>query len=277
MKHDQVPAELLERYAAGDPEINPDELWAVEAHLEGCATCRDRLGAAVQRQSPATTALLARVGERLATEIAISPAMPRRRRRGQVLDRSRWLLPPGLLARLAMTVLLVLAALGLDLVDQQGQGEYPSLVLLFAPVAPLLGVAAVWSRRLDPAYEFVMASPRAGLYLVLRRTLVALMVVIPALAAAGWAVGASPARWLLPCLAFTAGALALGEVVGLSRAAIGLAAVWVIGVVWPSMLTATSPVLLAPGALPAWAALTAVVAIVLALRRDAYTGLRSGR
>jgi len=275
MKHDQVPAELLERYAAGDPGINPDELWAVEAHLEGCASCRERLGAAVQRQSPATTALLARVGDRLAAEIAISTTMPRRRR-GQVLGRSRWLLPPGLLARLAMTVLLVLAALSLDLVDQQGRGEYPSLVLLFAPVAPLLGVAAVWSRRLDPAYEFVMASPRAGLYLVLRRTLLALMVVIPALAAAGWAVGASPARWLLPCLAFTAGALALGEVVGLSRAAIGLAAAWVIGVVGPSMLTATSPVLLAPGALPAWAALTAVVAIVLALRRDAYTGLRSG-
>jgi hypothetical protein len=276
MKHDEVPAELLERYATGNPAIVPDELWAVEAHLEGCAICRDRLGEAVQRHSPATTALLARVADRLATEIAISPTMPRRRR-AQVLGRSRWLLPPGLLARLAMTVLLVLAALGLDLVDQQGRGEYPSLVLLFAPVAPLLGVAAVWSRRLDPAYEFVMASPRAGLYLVLRRTLVALVVVIPALAAAGLPVGASPARWLLPCLAFTAGALALGEVIGLSRAAIGLAAAWVIGVVGPSMLTATSPELLEPAMLPVWAALTAVVAIVLALRRNAYTGLRSGR
>ena len=275
MKHDEVPAELLERYATGNPAIVPDELWAVEAHLEGCTICRDRLGAAVQRHSPATTALLARVGDRLATEIAISPTMPRRRR-AQVLGRSRWLLPPGLLARLGMTVLLVLAALGLDLVDQQGRGEYPSLVLLFAPVAPLLGVAAVWSRRLDPAYEFVMASPRAGLYLVLRRTLVALVVVIPALAAAGWVAGASPARWLLPCLAFTAGALALGEVIGLSRAAIGLAAAWVIGVVGPSMLTATSPELLEPAMLPVWAALTAVVAIVLALRRNAYTGLRSG-
>jgi len=277
MKHDEVPAELLERYATGSPAIGrPDELWAVEAHLEGCAICRDRLGAAVRQHSPATTALLARVGDRLATEIATNPTMPRRRR-ARVLGRSRWLFPPGLLARLAMTLLLVLAALGLDLVAQHGRGEYPSLVLLFAPVAPLLGVAAAWSRRLDPSYELAVASPRAGLHLVLQRATAALLVVIPALAVAGWVAGASPARWLLPCLGFTAGALALGEVIGLSRAAIGLAAGWVIGVVAPSLLTETSPALLSPALLPAWAAFTVVVAIVLALRRNAYTGLRSAR
>jgi hypothetical protein len=276
MRHDEVPAELLQRYAAGDPAVNPDEMWAVEAHLEGCAMCRDRLGEAVERYSPATTALLARVGERLATEIARSPTMPRSRR-PRVLGRSQLLTPPGLLARLAMTVLIVLAALGLDLVDQVGRGRFPSLVLLIAPVAPLLGVAAAWSRRLDPAYELTVASPRAGLSLVLQRATAALVVVIPLLAVAGWAVGASPARWLLPCLAFTAGALALGEVIGLNRAAIGLAVGWVTAVVAPSMLTATSPELLEPRALPAWAALTGLIAIVLVLRRNAYTGLGSGR
>jgi len=276
MKHDEVPVELLERYATGRAGIGPDELWAVEAHLEGCATCRGRLGEAVQRHSPATTALLARIGDRLASEIAISPTMPRRRR-AQVLSRSLWLLPPGLLARLAMTVLLVLAALGLDLIDQHGRGGYPSLVLLFAPVVPLFGVAAAWSRRLDPSYELAVASPRAGLYLVLQRATAALLVVIPALAAAGWVVGASPARWLLPSLGFTAAALALGEVIGLSRAAAGLAAAWLIGVVAPSLLTETSPALLDPRVLPAWAVLTVVVAIVLALRRNAYTRLRSAR
>jgi hypothetical protein len=176
-----------------------------------------------------------------------------------------------------MTVLIVLAALGLDLVDQVGRGRFPSLVLLIAPVAPLLGVAAAWSRRLDPAYELTVASPRAGLSLVLQRATAALVVVIPLLAVAGWAVGASPARWLLPCLAFTAGALALGEVIGLNRAAIGLAIGWVTAVVGPSILTATSPELLEPRALPAWAALTGLIAIVLVLRRNAYTGLGSGR
>jgi hypothetical protein len=150
-------------------------------------------------------------------------------------------------------------------------------VLLLAPVAPLLGVAAAWSRGLDPAHELVTASPRAGLYLVLRRTLAVLVVVIPALAGAGWLVGTSPARWLLPCLAFTAGALALGEVVGLHRAASGLALAWTAVVVAPSLVTARTPVLLEPASLPAWAALTALVAVVAVLRRDAYTGLPSGR
>ena len=123
-------------------------------------------------------------------------------------------------------------------------------MLLVAPVAPLLGVAAVWSAGLDPAHELVVASPRAGLYLVLRRTLAVLVVVIPALTVAGWLAGASPARWLLPCLAFTAGALALGELIGLRRAAAALALAWTAGVITPSVLTARTPVVLEPASLP---------------------------
>jgi hypothetical protein len=148
-------------------------------------------------------------------------------------------------------------------------------VLLLAPVAPLVAVAAAWSRGLDPAYEIVVASPRAGLDLALRRTAGVLLVVIPALAVAGWLVGASPARWLLPCLAFTIGALALGDVIGLRRAATGLAAAWSLAVVAPSLVTARPTVLLSPDALPGWAAATVLVAAALALRRRGYTTLRS--
>jgi hypothetical protein len=101
--------------------------------------------------------------------------------------------------------------------------------------------------------------------------------VIPVLAVGGWLVGASPARWLLPCLAFTVGALALGEVVGLQRAAIGLAVAWVAVVVGPSLVTARPPVLLAAASLPGWAVATVVVATVVVVRRGAYTELASGR
>jgi hypothetical protein len=260
---------LLERYAAGDA-APADVLWAVEAHLETCAGCRDRLGHAVVRHSPDTAALVGRVRERLATEIVRSPQMPARRRRSRSAA-------PALLPRIAMAVLVVLVAFGLDVADQLSGRQLPSLVLLVAPVVPLLGVAAAWSRALDPAYELVVASPRAGLYLVLRRTLTVLAAVIPLLAVAGWVVGASPARWLLPCLAFTAGALALGEVVGLHRAAGGLVLVWVLAVIGPSVITARSPALLAPASLPGWAALTAAITAVLLLRRGAYTMLHSGR
>jgi hypothetical protein len=152
-----------------------------------------------------------------------------------------------------MTVLVVLAAVGLDLADA-ATDRYPSLVLLLAA-----------------------ASPRAGLDLVLRRTAAVLAVVLPALGVARWLVGASPARWLLPCLAFTVGALALGEVVGLHRAATGLALGWAAVVAGPSLLTARPPVLLAAASLPGWATATVVVAILLVVRRRAYTGLASGR
>ncbi|HEY3261232.1 MAG TPA: zf-HC2 domain-containing protein, partial [Pseudonocardiaceae bacterium] len=259
---------VLERYATGGAGIAADALWAVEGHLESCASCREGLGTAVARFSPETVSLLAQVRERLATEVARSPQMPARRLPRRV---ARWV-PPGVWPRLAMTVLVVAAALGLDLVGSSR--VLPSLVLLVAPVAPLLGVAAVWSAGLDPAHEVVVASPRAGLYLVLRRTLAVLVVVIPALALAGSLVGASPARWLLPCLTFTAGALALGEVIGLRWAAGALALAWTGGVIAPSVLAARTPVLLEPASLPYWAGLIVVIAVALGWRRGAYTGWR---
>lgn len=270
-RSEHVTMAVLERYATGGAGIGADALWAVEAHLEACAPCRERLAEAVARHSPETMSLLARVQANLATEVARSPRMPARRLPRRV---ARWA-PPGLWPRLAMTMLVLAAAVGLDLV---GGGRLPlSVVLLVAPVAPLLGVAAVWSAGLDPAHELVVASPRAGLYMVLRRALAVLVVVIPALTVAGWAAGASPARWLLPCLAFTAGALALGELIGLHRAAGGLALAWTAGVITPSVLAARTPLLLEPASLPYWAGLVVVLAVALAARRDAYTGWRNDR
>src|SRR5205814_2288396 len=107
----------------------------------------------------------------------------------------RWAAPT-LLRYLAMTLVLVLIAVLFDVITSTGRAHLPSVVLLFAPVVPLLGVAAVWSSAADPAHELVAATPRAGLHLILRRTLAVLVVVLPVLVLAGWAVGASPARWL---------------------------------------------------------------------------------
>lgn len=272
-----VPTELLARYAAGgtSTRVAHDVWWAVEAHLENCAACRDQLAAAVEQHSPATADLLERVRQDLAEQLPATPRTPVRRRRLATL--TRWWAAPAMLPRLVTTVLVVLAAVALDLADGASNGRFPSLVLLLAPVAPLLGVAAAWSRGLDPAYELVVASPRAGLDLVLRRAAAVLVLVVPVLAAAGWLVGASPARWLLPCLAFTTGALALGELIGLHRAATGLALAWVAVVVGPSLVLERTPVLLAAASLPIWAVATVVVASLLILRRRAYTGLASLR
>jgi hypothetical protein len=272
-----VPLHLLERYAAGQTDDATDVWWAVEAHLETCVVCADRLAEVVGRASPATAALLNRVWAGLVTTVV--PAQTVRSSAGarRRAHWSRWAkhwAAPALLPRLAMTVLVVITALGLDLADGVA-GRYPSLVLLVAPVAPLLGVVAAWSRRLDPAYELVVASPRAGLDLVLRRTVAVLVVVVPILAVAGWFVGASPALWLLPCLACTVGALALGELVGLHRAATGIGVAWAVLAVGPSMALGRPSVLLAAAGLPVWAVVTVTVTAVLVLRRRGYTALTS--
>ena len=260
MSASHVPPTMLARYAAGATDAGPADSLVVESHLESCAGCRDRLAAVMDER---TASIVDRVRRQLDAAVPASPRMPRRR-----VPRGR-LAAPATAARLAMTGLVVLTAVLLDLAKDT------SLVLLLAPVAPLVAVAAAWSRGLDPAYEVVVASPRAGIDLVLRRTAGVLFVVIPALTVAGWLVGASPARWLLPCLAFTIGALALGDVIGLHRAATGLAAAWSLAVVAPSVVTARPTVLLSPDALPGWAAATVVVAAALALRRRGYTTLRS--
>lgn len=264
-----ISTPLLGRYSAGDSSIATDVLWAVEAHLEQCAACRGRLA---ELGDGDTAALLARVWA--GVDAAVSATEPAPMRRRWTPSRSARWVTPVFVPWLATTVLVVLVALGFDLAAATRAGALPSLVVLLAPVAPLLGVATAWTRRLDPAHEMVAATARAGLGLILRRTFVVLAVVIPVLTAAGWLVGASPARWLLPCLAFTMCALALGELIGLPRAAAGLALLWAAVVIGPSIVTARLSMLLTEAALPGWAALTAVVVLVLVARRHSVAQLR---
>lgn len=250
--------ELLAGYAAG-ADLPGDRLWGLEAHLETCPACRARL-AAVAPVQPVVDA----VWDRIAVELLPQP--PRSRR--------RWLdtwVTPAMVPWLAMIGLVTLIAVGLDQVwhvalDVTG-------VQLFAPVLPVLGVAASWARGLDPAYEVVAATPRAGLYLVARRTVAVLAVVLPVLGVAGWLTGTAPGLWLLPSLAFTTGTLALGGLIGISRAAYALLAVWVAVIVLPSFAVQGQAFALSTGALPVWAGIFALTTVVVVLRRTAFTRL----
>jgi hypothetical protein len=151
-----------------------------------------------------------------------------------------------------------------------------SVVLLVAPVAPLLPVVAAWNRRTDPAWELLAAAPRTGLWMLLRRTFAALAAVLPVLAVSGWLTGNAPALWVLPGLAFTAGSLALGGLIGVDRAAVALAAVWSVGVVVPSLVLDRLPVVLTGGSWPVWAALTGVLSALVVARAADHRRLRVG-
>jgi hypothetical protein len=150
-------------------------------------------------------------------------------------------------------------------------GDAPSWIVLVAPALPLFGVAAGWSRELDPAWDLVATTPAAGLGLLLSRTLAVLAVVIPAALVAGVATGASGvATWLLPCLGLTASALALGAVMPMAGATALAGSGWAAGVAVPALVAQATPALLEPGWAPAWAALTIAAAAVVAARRTAY-------
>jgi hypothetical protein len=266
MSVEHASMRIIDGYARGDTELAADQVWALEAHLEACEVCRDRLSAAVTAEAPAVAALVETVWSGLQAQLTAGPL---RRRRRWSAWLARWLTPT-MVPWLAMVGSVTLLALLLDLVDT-ASGEV-SLVLLLAPILPVLGVAAS-SEGLDPSYELTASVPRAGLYLVLRRTASALAVVIPALLVGGWATGLMAAQWLLPCLAFTATTLALGSVVGVTRAAIVLAAVWAAVVVAPTLATSRTSFALQTDGLPVWGLILVLSIGVVIARRGAYSVL----
>ncbi|MFF5011325.1 zf-HC2 domain-containing protein [Streptomyces phaeochromogenes] len=272
MSVEHASMRIIEGYAHGGPHLAADEVWAVEAHLEACRVCRDRLSAVVSAGVPAMASLVDTVWSGLEPQLAVTATMPRGRRWSAPL--SRWMTPT-MVPWLAMVVGVTLLALLLDLSDT-GSGEV-SLVLLLAPVLPVLGVAASWSRGLDPAYELTASVPRAGLYLVLRRTASVLGVVVPVLLVGGWVTGVMVAQWLLPCLAFTSTTLALGGVVGVTRAAVVLSTVWAGMVVAPTLATSRTTFALQTDGLPAWGLILAIGIGVVIARRGAYTVLGTHR
>lgn len=252
---------LITGYARGD-DLPGDQVWALEAHLETCAFCREALASASEVSS-----LVESVWAGLEPSLTYQ-ATPARRF-------ARWLstwATPVMLPWLVMIGLVTVVAVVFDhFVGRPTDGV--TAVQLFAPVLPVLGVAASWARGIDPAYELVAATPRAGLYLIFRRTTAVLAVVLPVLLVAGWLTGTGFALWLLPSLAFTSGTLALGGLIGISRAAYTLVAVWGALLVLPTVAQQGHTFALSSAAMPIWAGIFALTTVIVALHKGAFTRL----
>ncbi|MBD0691724.1 zf-HC2 domain-containing protein [Streptomyces sp. CBMA123] len=271
MREEHASRRLIDDYARGDATMAADTVWALEAHLETCASCRSLLAASVAAEAPEVSALLETVRAGLEPQLDAAVRAPARRRSPRWV--SAWLTPV-MAPWLAMTAAVILAALLLDAAAPATLLGGASPVSLVAPVLPLFGVAAAWSRALDPAHELTASTARAGLPLLLRRTTAVLAVVLPGLLLTGWLTGTmTVAQWLLPSLAFTSAALALGSVIGVTRAAVGLAAAWGVAVVVPTGATGQVPLAVQSGGLPGWGLLLVLAVGAVIVRRNAFSTL----
>lgn len=107
------------------------------------------------------------------------------------------------------------------------------VLLLIAPLVPVLGVALAYGTEADPAHEAALATPMRGLQLILTRATVVLAVStlvlgVTAVLAPGSSIMAF--AWLIPSLGLTMSAVALMTITSPRRAGAITAIVWVVGV-----------------------------------------------
>ncbi|MFF3391588.1 zf-HC2 domain-containing protein [Streptomyces sp. NPDC002669] len=315
-----VAGELAGRYAAN--ALPETDAWSVEKHVETCGRCAAEVSAAVRARRE-TAAVLAGVREGVLAAVAAEAGAPEgaglrrsaprrgtdpvrrllRTVRGPRAGRGRssvgvpgvrggrllWAAGPALRGPwLLALVLVAVGALALAYGAGLGGAARP-LLLVVAPVLPLAGVVVSYGRHTDPMHEIAAATPSGGLRLLLTRTAVVLGVSIPALTLAGAALppsaaGPGPAAWLLPGLAMTLAALALGSYVGCRTGASSVAAAWAVAVVLSA--GASPPVVEAPvaeaaryfagpSAQGAWAAAALLCAALLAARRRSFDHLET--
>ncbi|MFJ9976956.1 zf-HC2 domain-containing protein [Streptomyces cyaneofuscatus] len=314
-----VSGELAARYAAGTAAES--DAWSLEKHVEACGACAAVVSSAV-RAGPETGPLLASiraavleravqepresVGSRAyadnGTGLAIGASTgagttttmtgagttgvpPRLSRAARVV----WAAGPALRgAWLVALVVVALGAVALSYGAGLGASVRP-LLLVTAPVLPLAGVALSYGLHADPLYEIATSTPSGGLRLLLTRAAAVLAVSVPALTLAGAVLpvaagGPGAAAWLLPGLALTLAALALGSFVGGRRGAAAVGAAWLAFVVAPAaaggpagaaLMAGASPYFAGPAVQSGWAAGAVACALLLAARRRSFDHLET--
>lgn len=270
-----IPADELRRYAAG--EASPPWLWSTEAHLAGCAHCRQRLGEEVAPQ------LVRRGWARLDVELdAPQPGWVERvLLRLGVRDHTARLLAATPVLRaswlLALAVTLALTALAANLATTFA---VPIVFLGLAPVLPLAGVAVSFGPRTDPTYEITLVAPLHTFRLLLLRTTAVVgatttMSAVASLALPGY--GLLALAWFLPALVLTLLSLALTPRLGPIMAAGSVGAGWLLLLCLTVRPDTGGSVVFAPAGQVALAlAAATAAAVVLRLRPHFETGRHFG-
>ncbi|MFE0171659.1 zf-HC2 domain-containing protein [Streptomyces sp. NPDC059002] len=237
-----LPRSWLSRYALG---TLPDAaLYAAEEHLDACDHCTGLLvrevrggpygarldgvharvlaavlsGAPADAPAPGAGAVRSGPRARALSALRAAPAL-------------RWSWAAALLAVCAAGVVLARLAASREL----STGGLLPLLLMGAPLLPLLGVAMSYGPRADPFHEVASVTPSGGLKLLLWRSGQVLAVCLPLLTLTGFLLpsgdGAlSAAAWLLPALGMALATLALGSWLGCGPAAVLTGGGWLLAV-----------------------------------------------
>ncbi|MEW1545248.1 zf-HC2 domain-containing protein [Streptomyces tsukubensis] len=309
---------LAAAYASG--AVREPDAWSLEKHLESCGPCAGVVSAAVRETDAGAAVADVRASVlgavhasggavarpavslgRLRDRDHRSPAAARRSRHGSppgtahgrpAPGRRRGALRTGLLRTVGpalsrgwLGALAAVVAAAFAVSYGTGSEAARPLLLALAPALPPAGVALSYGRHADPLHEIAAATPSGGLRLLLTRSAAVLALSVTLLTAAGALLpggGSAPgaATWLLPALALTAGALALGTWTGLRTAAAALAGGWLAVALYTAagsspggFGTRLAPLLSGTAAQTGWAAAAALCTGLLVLRRTTFDHL----
>ncbi len=268
-----APASLIEQYAADPSSVDDARASSLEAHLVGCAACRDALDTmvgpfvAVESWS-ALVDVIDRPHERL-LEWGL-----RRMRVPEGWSRLLGATPAFTLAWLA-----AVAAITALIVALAGANDATGGFLVVAPLVPLVLVTGVFAPVSDPAGEAGVATAMHGFGLVVRRAVIVGVTAFVALGVADLALGdlgAPVAAWVLPSLVLSVSVIALATWIPAEVAAVVLVGAWLIGVaiVWwirdGHVEIAATPIFGVQGQM-LWIALLALAAVAVVMRRERFS------
>jgi hypothetical protein len=218
----------LRNYVAG--HALPVAGASVEAHLLHCAGCRERLGAALPRET--VDRAWAAIREQVETP---RPSLMERfvRRLGISGESARLLAAvPAFRGAWLLGVFVVIVFAGVAALFSGDVGL--SLFLIAAPLVPVAGVAACFGGDADPAHELITTTPHSAFRLLLLRTLGVLATSLPFTALVGLALPWSAwlgVAWLTPAVAGVLLTLLAVPVLGSTSTAAALGACWSLAVI----------------------------------------------
>ncbi|MEO6572127.1 MAG: hypothetical protein ABIO83_11345 [Ilumatobacteraceae bacterium] len=271
---------LLTGYANG--RLGRAQASSVEAHLMGCAMCRAELAPLadeerLERNLAAIVAVVDRPARRWPERLLVRCGVSDRHTRLVAIvpgARDPWLT--------SIAIVLVLAA-SWAAIDGSTREAY--LFLVSAPLLAVAAVAAVFATRDDPAREVIVATPMAGLQLLLVRWTA---VVMPAFALTGLFaiavphIGWTAMGWLLPSVCMAAVTMSLASWLPVRGVAAAVGGVWIAVAAWNALGAAPDElverfVAFSPAGQAVLAIATGAAAAVLVVRRERFeTGWASG-